>query len=236
MKTWIGGYPKSGTTWVKFIVVALLYRTNNAKKVEKYIPNIENPRKVKKDGYYKTHVVIPPKGRLLYVVRHPVDVCVSGANFVALSAGKVNYSKYVDEFIAKRGNTIRNFGTWDDSIANWINAGSYWFKYEDLLKDTPLVVAGIADYIGAPLSNREYAVEQTSFAIMRAMEKKAVAKHKHNVPDVFYNPKSKGYKYGLMFVNKGKYGYAHEYLSDNEINRICDAFAKGIKRVGYGPY
>ena len=111
MNTWIGGYPKSGTTWVKFIVVALLYRTNNAKKVEKYIPNIEKPSTVKKDGYYKTHVVRPPSGQLLYVVRHPVDICVSGANFYALSAGKVNYAKYVDEFIVKRGNTVRNFGT-----------------------------------------------------------------------------------------------------------------------------
>lgn len=232
---WIGGHTKSGTTWLKFLVAALLYRTNRPKTVEKKIPTLADPRNGRCGGKYKIHTPTPPaNGKLLYIVRHPVDICVSGINHVSLSTGSTDKDKYVERFIETGGNTIGDFGAWDIGVRNWISEPKVlWLRYEDLLLRTYQYVQDIARFVGADIANVDYAVESTSFKTMRRLEKKGVAKTKHNVPDVFYNPKHKGYKKGLMFINRGKSGYAREILSEEQIRAICDRFSDTIRLVGY---
>ena len=218
---------------MKFIVAALLYKTNRPKLVERYIPTVERPSKFNgKMG--KTHVVRPPKGKLLYIVRHPVDVCVSGINHVAMPTGSTDVGKYVEKFVKTGGNTIGGFGTWDDGVRNWTaKPHCFWLRYEDLLNDTSGNILAIAGFVGPGVRDLDYAIKATTFKAMRSLEKKGVSKTKHNVPDVFYNPKHKGYKKGRMFINKGKAGYAREVISDAQIKRICERFGKTMETVGY---
>ncbi len=235
---WIGGHMKSGTTWLKFIVVALIERTNHPKIVERRIPNLYNHKDAKKGKMYKTHHVKPPKGKKLYIVRHPVDVCVSGINHVAMSSGKTNKDKYVAEFIKKRGNVIADFGTWTEGVKNWTSAKDcHWMRYEDLLENTTEEVIKIADHLNIGQNNLGYTIAMTSFEKMRKIEKKGVkASPGKNVPDVFYNPKHKGYKKGRMFINKGQSGYAREILTEKQIEAICETFKEGMDVAGYGGY
>jgi hypothetical protein len=154
---------KSGTTWLKFIVVALMERTNNPKTVERRIPNLYNHKKAK-GGIYKTHHVKPPKGKLLYIVRHPVDVCVSGINHVSMSSGKTDVDKYVRRFIKKQGNVIADFGTWIEGVKNWTAADNcHVVKYEDLLESTCEEVIKIANHLDIGLDNLGYTLAYTSF-------------------------------------------------------------------------
>ncbi len=235
MTTWIGGHMKSGTTWLKFIIVALMERTNHPKIVERRIPNLYNHKKAKKGKMYKTHHIKPPEGKKLYIVRHPVDVCVSGINHVAMSSGDVDEKKHVADFINKQGNMIVDFGSWVEGVKNWTSAEScHWVRYEDLLKDTREEVIKIANHLDIGLDHLDYTIENTSFEAMRKVEKKGVkASPGKNVPDVFYNPKHKGYKKGRMFINKGMSGYAREILTDEQIKAICEAFKEGMEVAGY---
>jgi hypothetical protein len=236
-KLWIGGHCKSGTTWLKFMVAAMLYRTNRPKSVERLIPTVEKPEKVKSDGAFKVHVEKPPKGKLLYIVRHPVDVCVSGINHVSMPTGKTNKDKYVRRFIKSCGNTIGEYGSWNQGVWNWVtHPKCMWLKYEDLLAETERWAYNICSCVGGDPANVPYALENTSFKAMRNLEKKGVAGRKHNVSDVFYNPKHRGYRKGRMFINRGKAGYAREVLSEAQIEAICKRFAKGMKLVGYEGY
>jgi len=230
---WIGGYPKSGTTWLKFIVAGLLYRTNKPKKVESLIPN-KIKRETLKDGIYKVLYFPPLDGKKLYIVRHPVDICVSGINHKALYGGKTDIKRNFKRFIKSKGNVIKDYGVWEDHIKSWVNSDDcYWLKYEDLLKDTHQKTKEIAAFIGADIKNVEYTLKATSFKAMRKLENKNIVGKKKNIPNVFYNPKHKGYKKGLRFINKGKSGVAGEVLNRKQIDIICETFKEGIRLLGY---
>jgi len=234
MTTWIGGYLRSGTTWMKFIITGLMYKTNTPKIVERKIPNVVSPEDAKDKKIYKCHCLKPPEGKKIYMVRHPVDVCVSLFNYIRLTSGKADINKHVEKFIKKEGEVIRNYGPWNQHVKNWVTQNECMvIKYEELLKHPYNYCLSLWGYLNIERNNIEYAVENTKFSVMRKLEKKGVVKKSKNVPDVFYNPKNAGYKNGLQFINKGKSGYAKEYLTDVQIKRIIERFSEGMEIAGY---
>ncbi len=227
---WVAGYPKSGTTWLKFIVAALLYRTNKLKKVVKLIPNMTEMPQI--DGIYKVLFNSPPSGKKVYIVRHPVDICASGMNYEALPSGKIK-NDFVDRFIENRGNVIRDYGSWDTHVENWLGEKDIVaVKYEELISDPKKHITRIARYLGA-VENIDYAVDATKFETMKKMEIKAAAKGKKTISNTFFNPKHKGYKKGMAFMNRGTSGYAREMLSEEQIAEICKIFQRTLTLLGY---
>jgi hypothetical protein len=232
---WLASYPRSGSTWVQFIIAGLLYKTDNALEISRLIPDCHKPDI--RDGTYKTHLLVPPAGKKIYVVRHPVDVCISGTNYKRLKRGRVKVHKYVRHFVRYQGNPDwiqAGFGSWVEHVKSWHNTKNCLFiKYEELLKNTRHEIERIAGFLEVANPHTQHIVETTSFKAMRNAEKLAMKKGKRSV---LYNPKHKGYSKGSRFINIGKAGYAKVKLSQEEINSICEACKGGMDLMGYRGY
>ncbi|MGF1496912.1 MAG: sulfotransferase domain-containing protein [Elainellaceae cyanobacterium] len=98
---WIASYPKSGNTWMRYIITALFYNTNSSLKPENLV-GLSVPDTYRKElldipevnlfgqnlAFAKTHACgIPDIGEkfetvgFIYVYRHPLDVLLSAINF-----------------------------------------------------------------------------------------------------------------------------------------------------------
>jgi len=143
---WLSSYPKSGNTWVRFIIANLLSAdVRTSADVYRLIPDIHK-------GITSSHLIgehtILIKSHLkyfdrmplredtigaVYIVRHPLDVIASAINYFAIRDSETYSQASEDERHEIRQSFIREFlekgaparwlrvgmGTWDEHIASW---------------------------------------------------------------------------------------------------------------------
>jgi hypothetical protein len=145
---WIASYPKSGNTWVRFLVANLVYRPiTESAELQALVPDIHVGVKAahlrgEKTTFIKTHWKYHEKMPLredtagaIYIVRHPLQVIVSNLNYYLLRRGE-DYSEaseqkkadvqasYIDEFIEHGGAPEwldHGMGSWPENVATWLN-------------------------------------------------------------------------------------------------------------------
>lgn len=146
---WIASYPRSGNTWLRFLLAnLLLQRVERSAQIAKILPDIHRyvtgrdllgPNR----SYIKTHWAWQPNLPLrentravVYLVRHPVDVVESALNYGALTSGEAlrdatpeQLQQYSRDFVAnfvKHGGDAgwyrQGFGTWEENVAGWTEA------------------------------------------------------------------------------------------------------------------
>lgn len=148
--TWLASYPKSGNTWLRFMLVNLLLgRQSSTENMEKLIPDIHvltaggkwPPDLNFYHGFpalMKTHFVLSPRlplgsltGGFIYVVRNPLDVIASAVNYELLNAGVPTEpaerdafrQRCVRQFIdhgSTQGWVEGGFGSWEENAGSWI--------------------------------------------------------------------------------------------------------------------
>lgn len=145
---WVTSYPKSGNTWVRFLLAHLLFENiESSADVDRFIPSIGGAPRERivlpedKPVMLKTHwtlsAVIPLFNETLgfiYVVRNPLDVMLSFFNFEMLrflrseqnpSEQRIEDARehYIDSFIGHRGNPLRGPGgghtNWSENVRLW---------------------------------------------------------------------------------------------------------------------
>lgn len=145
----ISGYQKSGTEWLKFILVDLFMGPQKTwTEYTNAIPGLRDPKLVPQCGWAKTHEYIIHdmfKG-VIHAVRHPLDVAISSYRYRAVIDGHIDHddamsnrnviSRYIDLFIEKQGDPFfnkMNSGTWEMSVLNAISdQRTLIIKHEDL--------------------------------------------------------------------------------------------------------
>lgn len=260
---WLASYPKSGNTWLRFLLANLLFgpvaATNDLRKM---IPNLHWGFDL---GDFlggdwilvKTHSLFGPElalnertRKVIYIVRNPLDVLVSNLNYSRLlrydeaaGADEALAHKYADAFIAARGDPAwreTGYGSWVGNVESWRREAHghevLMVRYEDLLADTRAEMDRICAFLGLGHDSAriEAAIRDSSFESMRRLED---TEKRDKKPGIFYDPsRENAYKVGLRFMNRGEAGAVKRVLTPDQIARAAEAFRPALAKHGLDRY
>ena len=223
----IVSYPKSGNTWVRFILANIL--NNNKVRIDfnsaiKYIPEYqvhdEEVSKLKRPRLLKSHQLFNTKfPRVVYLVRDPRDVYVS-------------YFFYLKKKLPK-GYTIKDFiksdikpSRWSAHVGSWLgHQNIILVKYEDLIENTFNEINRIVDFIGWEVEPETIseAVARSSFKRMSWIE------DKYGRPFRSEEDKEKATK----FVRKGVIGDWNRYYDEEILEYIYVLEGEIMRKLKY---
>jgi len=184
--TFIIAYPRSGSTWSRFLVSNLLHpdievsfanidellpaTSSRSRRALKRMPR---PRIIKSHNYFDHRY-----RNVIYIVRDPRDVVLSEYRFILKGRGiEDNYP--IDAFVARflKGE-VSTYGSWKQNVGTWIAArgGSERFlllRYEDLVAKTAIELSKIAIFLGIETTPERLtqATERSSAENLRSLEK-----------------------------------------------------------------
>jgi len=185
--TFIISYPRSGSTWTRFLVANLAYPNEKVSfaNLDSLVPatavssrralkNARRPRIIKTHNYYDHRY-----GKVVYVVRDPRDVVLSEYRF-HLKGRKIEDGYPMEKFVGRFVNgELGNYGSWKENVVSWLATRGespefLLLRYEDMVSDTPRELSKVALFlaINATADRIRQAVERSSADNMRSMEKK----------------------------------------------------------------
>jgi hypothetical protein len=219
---YIVSYPKSGATWVDFILANINIQMSNLPDVvnffsiHRYIPDIHDNREINNlttsfPGFriIKSHSEFNPEyNYVIYIIRDPRDVMISYYHFCK----QLNsYGNTIGCFIRSKKFGIHN---WVSHVDKWFNDSLestrfIYIRYEDLKTDPYKTISYLYDQIGLVIPGEvlENAILRSSFNEMKRMEE--------------------GYDYGgrkfsqkFNFMRNGKSGSWVSSLDQDDISYI----------------
>ena len=253
---WIVSYPKSGNTWVRFLVCNLAFGVqNSAEALNRLAPDIhelsEVPPPPTAPVFIKTHFPYSPQLPLaactaaaIYVVRDPADVMLSNYYYSRRSGGSGDADtplhQYVDQYLAARGDPrwIRSrMGAWDEHVVSWLGTKHPFpvlpVRYEDLLAEPERGARQICSFLGLERTDADIAAAVTgsSFEQMRRIEEADIRKQ---AVGIFYKPYlQSSIDAGLRFMRSGKAGEAALVLTPEQRQRTAATFGALRRELGY---
>jgi estrone sulfotransferase len=212
-------FPKSGNTWVKFILLNVLIESGELKKdvsfksLDETIPEISRDNIMKEWKYkaiprfIKSHVAYSKfffkDNKALLIVREPRDVMVSYFHY-ALNTHGFNFNEDFSAFIRHK-----KFGLEACMLhhISWQKKAAAIIKYEDLKKKGEAVLSDALRQlsIDVPANLMHNAFEKSSFENMKKLEqsqKKYENIHKNN----------------YQFMRKGSGNQWREYFNENDLD------------------
>jgi hypothetical protein len=236
--TFLVSYPKSGNTWVRFLLANLIYPNetvgfSNINRLlpapgvlsKRFLKSLRRPRILKSHEPFDVRFK-----KVIYLVRDPRDVAVSEYHFDLKKRyieSDVTLEQFVKRFIA---GTTSSYGSWWEHTASWIgtrhgNPAFLLVRYEDLLADSIGETAKIAEFLGiqADRERLQAAVERSSADRMRKLEKQEA--------DQWTGTKNT--RKEIPFVRAAKSGGWKETLPAHCVEEIEMAWAPLLNFLGY---
>jgi len=230
-KIWLVSYPRSGNTWLRFLISNILHPKEdiNYINIGKFVPDIHQRHMWKKVGVknplvLKSHLIWQMGfSRIIYLYRDPRDVAISCYHADNIWVEKGAKGLTFDEYLKKiflRGE--RSFGSWNTHINSFLLLNEkpevhiVPIRYEELYDDTRWELAKIAKFLGvkATIAEVETAVDKSSF---EELEKLRARNGVH--------PKMKGLQ--------GRPGGWREVLIKEQHDLIWERFGKTMEKLGY---
>ena len=186
--TFIVSYPRSGNTWVRFLVANLLHPQvpvtfDNIEQLipdaeaqsKRYLRGVPSPRTIKSHSYFD-----PRYPRVIYIVRDPRDVALSYYDLsrkYRLIEDSYPLERYIGDFV--NGRLIPpGRGTWGENVASWVFArgarpGFLLLQYEDITARPERELTKLASFFGIAASPEllQAALDRSSATRMREMER-----------------------------------------------------------------
>jgi hypothetical protein len=252
---WLASYPKSGNTWVRFLLANYFGGpVRHSAQVETLIPDlekIEDPTPlIRQPGRFlvKTHTLFDLQRcrehteRAVYIVRHPKDVLLSNLNYRHLISPPTSQpvdERYIRDFIALGGDRhwlSLGFGSLRQHVESWLDRFTHpglLVRYEDLKANPAAILGDILAFLGQPADPDRVAaaVAHSSFDQMRAMEIRERAAP--GTYSVFAGAPLAGSARPRYFMNQGASRRSLAHI-DPDLDREFDrAFAPLLERLGY---
>jgi hypothetical protein len=254
---WIASYPKSGNTWVRFLVCNLLFgRQDSAHTLNARVPDIHELGAQAPDdlpaGIFKTHFVysaaVPLAQRTaaaIYVVRHPADVLVSNFHYSQRSVGGVEdsqiaFGRYFDAFVQNRGDPRwiqMGMGSWDGNVRSWLGIRHPFpvilLKYEEMMTHPRNACEMLAKLLkpNSTAAEIDAAIVNSSFTRMREIEDADIRDRRVGI---FYKPYLQAsIADGRRFMRSGTMGEGVRRLTVEQRARLQAAFAPLLKELDY---
>ena len=236
--TFIISYPRSGSTWTRFLVANLAYpnETVSFANLDSLVPATavssrrslkaaRRPRIIKTHNYYDHRY-----RRVIYVVRDPRDVVLSEYRF-HLKGRKIEDGYPMDRFVARFvAGEVGNYGSWKENVASWLASRGdspdfLLLRYEDMVADTVRELLKVAAFLGIDASPERVAgaAERSSAENMRAMEKKESETW----------VVTKGRRQDIPFVGAATSGGWKSRLPESCVAQVETAWAPLMRWLGY---
>lgn len=234
---WLVSYPRSGNTWLSFLLTNLEHDTPTTfANLERRCPDIyangeRELRGIQSPRLLKSHEYFDPRyRRVLYLVRDPRDVAASYLRFLV----KLRQFRDLDdvgEFM--RGyldGDLDSYGTWAENVGSWLgarrdDADFRIVRYEDLHANTVEELARAAEFLGVDAGEAELrrAIDLSAPERMRRLEQT-------EAPLV---PELKETRLDVPFVGDAAVGSGRTLLSDEHQHAIAARWGDVMSQLGY---
>lgn len=231
-------YPKSGNTWTRFLIGNIASGADGSldfRNIDRVVPDIHAASIAEIDStpsprFIKSHASFDPTyPRVIYIVRHPLDVLVSYYHYskkVHTIAPDCTMEQYARLFLEEPG----PYGTWAQNVESWTAAmaGNPRFlllRYEDMLEDTARELCKIIAFVGLPARKEvvEGAVKLSSSENMRQLEQEQASAWQA----------TRASDQSIPFVRKAIAGGWREDLDPSIAARVAEQWHAPMRRLGY---
>jgi|GEM_PF-644487 len=233
----LGTFPKSGTTWFRFIygnMISILeldgravdYDMLNNDLNSSFDAHIYPKIKYKKlPRLVATHQAYDGrkfgKNRAIYLTRNPLDTLVSYWEY------RKGFKKFNNEFTFKSLIRDEKYGihAWVDHYLSWSDKADVVISYEDLKKSEVGVMTKIINTFSLDVHDKkiiELAIERSRFDTIRSMEKEKGldARAKKDLKESF------------RFARKGKTGEWRSYFDNEDIEYVGNILTRsGLRDI-----
>lgn len=229
-------YPKSGNTWLRFIIGNLFsdkrvdFNNFNLVIPDIYtsykhdVEKLSSPRIIKS---HEPYTKLYPK--VIYIYRDPRDVSVS--YYFWMKKYRSDFNQTIDTFIKSfiDGSSLP-YGRWDEHIDKWMNSPLainnkiLLLEYESLKKDPFCSVKKISDFLNLSVTEEKIkdSIKLSDFEHMKKLEK---------TQQKTSNYLKKSDK-SIKFVRSGKSEW-RDYFTNDLKNKFKSKFGKTLIELGY---
>ena len=246
---WIASFPKSGSTWMRFIIAHLLFDVGKDKSVIRaMVPSIHDWRGGLDYSWQGAH---PAKIHLacenipnrmathsaIYMIRNPLDIVDSAISY--FKPDKQGRADLIHQF-SVNGSTepwfsVLGYTSWNNNVDSWINKEHDFpvkvIRYEDLLENPVENVQNVADFLDVSVTKKKVKniVQETSFEKMKETENQELISGESGV---FFD-EHKYSKAEFTFMRTGKLGGYRDNLTKDEISKLLDYYGPYMEKYGY---
>jgi hypothetical protein len=239
---YITSYPRSGNTWVRFLIANLLWLdgSTNFLNIEKRIPDIykfsdSHLLSLPRPRFLKSHEYLDLRyPKVLYIVRDVRSVIISYWYYMKRNGeidSDISLTEYTILFISGDIN-FHGFGTWSDNVQSWIRIRGQsperfcLIRYEDLKIDRMGILRIINSFLELQRNDDQlnFALKMSSFNRMKKLEKEAGK----GWEETKYVKNS-----GIDFIRAGKNFEWQGILDKESLNLIEDNYSEILLELGY---